>query len=334
MAVFTSVRMADLTVFLQDYALGDVLELKGIGAGIENSNYFLTTTSGQFVLTLFEKLSYEQLPYYIELMQYLAQRGVSCPEPQIRYDGTLWGVLSNKPALIATRLPGASRLMPTLADCAAIGAMQANMHLVAQRYPRQQPNLRGLDWWQSIEPLIMKHLTPEVSTLWRDELSTQAKLAQHIDYVNLPYGAVHADLFRDNVLFDDDGHPAVFDFYFAGHDRWLFDVAVTLNDWCIVRENTHYSSGELDFARVAAHLQAYQQIRPFTNDEHRLFPMILRAAAMRFWTSRLYDFYLPRPADVLKPHDPTHFERILIARREAVPTLAFFLEYPCNHRVQ
>ena len=183
------------------------------------------------------------------------------------------------------------------------------MHLVGRDYDRQQPNLRGLPWWNETVPVVLPHIGEEQQALLRSELAYQNHIAESSEYAALPRGPVHADLFRDNVMFDGEELTGFFDFYFAGVDTWLFDLSVCLNDWCI-----DLPSGVHDAARAQAMLDAYQSVRPLTAAERTLLPAMLRAGALRFWISRLWDFYLPREASMLKPHDPTHFERVLRER--------------------
>ena len=214
-----------------------------------------------------------------------------------------------KPASIVTKLAGASQLTPKPVHCAAVGAMLAKMHLAGQDFGIHQPNLRGLDWWLATAPVVLPYLPETAQHLLSTEIHAQASFATSASYRALPRGPIHADLFRNNVMFDGEKLTGFFDFYFAGCDTWLFDVAVTINDWCIDLE-----SGALDDARVRALLDAYHAVRPFNEDEKISWQPMLQAAALRFWLSRLYDFYLPREAEMLTPHDPTHFERILRLR--------------------
>ncbi|GAB5095354.1 MULTISPECIES: homoserine kinase [unclassified Caballeronia] len=320
MAVFTPVSDAELGDWLQHYDLGDVVELRGIQSGIENSNFFLTTTRGEYVLTIFENLTATQLPFYLDLMRHLAAHRVPVPDPMPRSDGSLFGMLHGKPAAIVTKLEGAPELKPTPAHCIEVGQMLARMHLAGRDFPRHQPNLRSLAWWQENLPAIVDFLSAPQRELIESELVHQAAFFTSADYAALPDGPCHCDLFRDNVLFapgrDHARLGGFFDFYFAGVDKWLFDVAVTVNDWCVDLE-----SGALDPARVDAMLRAYQTVRPFTPAEERHWNDMLRAGAMRFWVSRLYDFYRPREAQMLKPHDPGHFERILRERVKAAASL-------------
>ncbi|HUH39322.1 MAG TPA: homoserine kinase [Castellaniella sp.] len=315
MAVFTPVSEDDARLLLQRYELGELVALRGITAGIENTNYFLDTTRGEYVLTLFEVLTAAQLPFYIELMHHLAQRGVPVPQPQTLCDGSRLTELHGKPTAIVTRLSGGYEPEPSPSHCALAGRTLAQAHLAGQDFSIHQPNLRGLPWWRETAPKLHTFLNAGQLRLLNEALDEQVDFADGPAYAQLPQGPAHCDLFRDNVLFDgtyDSPHMGGFiDFYFAGCDTWLFDVAVSVNDWCIQR-----STGALIRKRLDAWLQAYHEVRPFTPAEHAAWPILLRGAALRFWISRLYDFYLPRPAQTLKPHDPRHFERILRLRTQ------------------
>jgi len=313
MAVFTEVSLAQAQDLMDRLALGRVQELRGIGAGIENTNYFVTTERGEYVLTLFERLSFEQLPFYLRLMKHLARRGVPVPDPQPDATGEILHQVAGKPAAVVQKLRGRHQLAPDVFHCEQLGAQLARMHLAGQDFELNQPHLRGLIWWAEVVPLVRPHLSESQAQLIQNELAFQQQIASSQVYSELPRGPIHADLFRDNVMFE--GLPGreqlsgLFDFYFAGVDTWLFDLAVCLNDWCI-----DLASGRLDEARASALVRAYESVRPMSGAEHRLLPAMLRAAALRFWVSRLWDFHLPREASLLKPHDPRHFERVLRER--------------------
>ncbi|RJG15372.1 homoserine kinase [Massilia cavernae] len=314
MAVFTAVGLGDLTQWIKQFPLGNAVALKGIASGIENSNFFLTTERGEYVLTIFENLGFDQLPFYLKLMRHLAERGIPVPAPVANDQGELVVALHGKPASIVSKLEGSSQMAPQPAHCAAVGAMLARMHLAGRDFPMEQPNLRGLGWWNETTPKVLPFLTAANDHLLRAEMHFQEAFAGSAHYCALPHGPVHADLFRNNVMFVGTRLTGFFDFYFAGCDTWLFDVAVTLNDWCI-----DLDTGVIDQARARAMLDAYHAERPFTEDERASWQQMLRAAALRFWLSRLYDLHLPREAELLTPHDPSHFERIL---RERIATPA------------
>lgn len=309
MAVFTPLDEAEVDTWLARFDLGTRTDLQGIASGIENTNYFLTTTQGQFVLTLFERLRPEQLPFYLGLMHHLAAHGIPVPDPMPDQTGQTLHALKGKPAALVTRLKGRSQLQPQATHCAQVGHWLARMHLAARDYTGSQPNLRGLAWQSRTIPEILPYLSTDQRALISTELAHQTATAASAAYASLPRSAVHADLFRDNVLFEGDALSGVFDFYFAGVDTWVFDLAVALNDWCI-----HLDTGAFDAPRRDALMQAYLAVRPLSDAEHSLLPDALRAAALRFWTSRLADYHLPRDAHLLTPHDPAHFERVLRQR--------------------
>lgn len=319
MAVFTKVELEDITQWIKQFPIGNALALKGIASGIENSNFFLTTENGEYVLTIFENLGFEQLPFYLSLMRHLAERGIPVPAPVANGQGELVVPLHGKPTAIVSKLEGSSQMAPQAVHCAAVGAMLAKMHLAGRDFPMQQPNLRGLDWWNETTPKVLPFLSDADAHLLRAEMHFQQAYAGCDQYQALARGPVHADLFRNNVMFVGDRLTGFFDFYFAGCDTWLFDMAVTVNDWCV-----DLDTGVFDETRVRAILDAYHAVRPFTRDEKASWQPMLRAAALRFWLSRLYDLYLPRPAQMLTPHDPTHFERIL-RERIATPAPELFI---------
>ena len=339
MAVYTDVGFDEANALVQRLGLGALLSLKGIQGGIENTNYFASTEKGEYVLTLFERLGAEQLPYYLCLMKHLAAHGIPVPEPvadpeisssdahpltfSTNTPCELLHVVAGKPAAVVQRLSGHSELTPTPAHCAELGSWLARMHLAGRDFARVQPNLRGLSWWNDTAPVVLPHLDPSQSALLRSELAYQNHIAASSTYAALPRGPVHADLFRDNAMFAPDT-PAdaprlsgVFDFYFAGTDTWLFDLAVTLNDWAV-----DLPTGGPHAERTNTLLDAYMAVRPLNGAERALLPAMLRAAALRFWISRLWDFHLPREASMLKAHDPTHFERVLRHRAAAPAAVA------------
>jgi homoserine kinase type II len=310
MAVYTEVGFAEADALCQRLGLGPLTDLQGIHSGIENTNYYATTARGQWVLTLFERLDATQLPYYLRLMQHLAARGIPVPSPQADAGGSLVQHVADKPAAMVTRLPGSHRLRPDAGHCAQVGQMLARMHSAAADFPLHQAHLRGLAWWTETAPLVLPYLPADRAELLRSELAFQQTLAASAVGQALPRGPIHADLFRDNAMFDDTAGPdrlcGFFDFYFAGTDALLFDVAVCLNDWC-----TDAVSGDLDHGLATAFTDAYRSERPLDSAERRALPAMMRAAALRFWISRLWDWHLPRPAALLAPKDPGHFERVL-----------------------
>lgn len=327
MAVYTALDEPELALWLANHGVGTLVEWTGISAGIENSNFFVTTTRDgverRFVLTLFERLHADALSFYLSLMQHLARHAVPCPAPTPDRDGSLFAMLADKPAALVTRLPGHAVVEPSTLHCAAIGTALATLHDAGRSFAMHQENPRGIAWWEAAAVRVREFLTDAQIALLDDEM-TMLSSTWGATVKMLPQGPIHADLFRDNALFVDasGGVPVlggIIDFYFAGCDAWLFDVAVCANDWCV-----DLASGAFDAQRLDAFLAAYRAVRPFTAEEENAWSMMLRAAALRFWLSRLDDLHRPRPAQLLKPHDPTHFERILRRRRDEAkrPTAA------------
>jgi len=302
-SVFTPVSEADLAQWLRNYSLGELRVCEPIEAGIENTNYFVTTTQGRYVLTLFERLPAEELPFYLQLMAHLARHGIPCPAPIADLSDRYLGVLNGKPAALVTRLPGRSLQDPHPAHCAELGALLARMHLAGRSYSAFLENPRGPKWWRLAARDVAPFLDDAKRKLLEAELAFQAEQR----FPDLPRGPVHADLFRDNTLWEDGRISGVVDFYFAGVDCFLYDVAVCANDWCL-------DGAGLQAERLRAFLGAYNAVRPFTAHERAAWLAMLRAAALRFWLSRLYDLYLPRPGMLVHAHDPEHFRRILEAR--------------------
>jgi homoserine kinase type II len=310
MAVYTDVDTAAATQLLQRLDAGALISMTGCAGGIENTNYFVHTDRGAWVLTVFERLGFDQLPFYLGLMQHLALKGLPVPRPRTDAQGNFLHAIAGKPAALVNLLPGASVDAPLLAHCSLLGVTLAHLHDGALDYPARQPNLRGLEWWAATAPVVRPHLDTDLAARVDAELDYQRGFHAAAATQALPRGPVHADLFRDNALFD--GPPdaprlsGVFDFYFAGVDHHVYDLAVCLNDWCI-----DLASGRLETGRAEALLRAYRRHRPMSPAELRALPAMRRAAALRFWLSRLADWHLPRTATLLKPKDPTHFERVL-----------------------
>ncbi len=301
MAVFTSVSAAELAAWLNEYSLGRLLEMHGISSGIENTNYFVTTSNGRFVLTLFEILGSDELPFYLNLMAHLARHGIPCPNPVANRRNQFLGTLKGKPACIVTRLNGKSTTTPNNAHCASVGAMLAQMHIAGQSFSQVMPNPRGAAWRAATAPLVRPFLDVQQTAL----LESEVALHQQQHFGRLPQGVIHADLFRDNVLLEDDRVGGLIDFYFACSDALLYDLAITVNDWCID------AGGIVDAAKTRALLRAYHAVRPLLDKEREAWPVLLRLAALRFWLSRLYDKFRPRDGELIHAHDPRHFERIL-----------------------
>jgi homoserine kinase type II len=305
MSVYTTVTPEDLAAWLTRYALGAVHSLEPIAAGIENTNYFLTADKGRYVLTLYERLPPEELPFYLNLMAHLARAGVTAPAPEPDRTGALWSFLNGKPASIVARLEGSPVMVPDVAHCAAVGEALGNLHVAAKHYRGSLGNRRGLGWWRQAARAVRPFLSPEQNALVAAELKHQSALAK----IKLPRGAIHGDLFCDNVLFVDGRVSGIIDFGFAATDALAYDLAITVNDWCTLAGEQ--AAGALDADRTRALVATYDRVRPLTFDERAHWGNLLRAASLRFWLSRLYDLHLPRPGELTHAHDPSAFERIL-----------------------
>ncbi len=307
MSVFTRVSDSDAGSLLGRFDLGQLQSLEGIASGIENTNYFLSTDRQRFVLTLFELLKPEELPFFLNLMAHLADHGIPCPHPMTDRSGAMLQEVNGKPASIVTRLSGRSIEHPDAGQCAAVGTMLARIHLAGASFPMQRDNPRAASWWKQLAPRLLPVLSQEDVALLQAEIRYQSLHRLQ----DLPRGIIHADLFRDNVLFDHDQLTGVIDFYFACTDTWLYDLAITVNDWCVTAD------GGLDELRCMAMLEAYHQIRPLIPLERGAWPVVLRAAALRFWVSRLHDLHFPREGEITHAKNPDHFRNILQLRIEA-----------------
>ena len=313
MSVYTPVSSDELATWLTRYALGEVRAFEPIAAGIENTNYFLTADKGRFVLTLYERVPAEELPFYLNLMAHLARAGVHAPAPEADRSGALWSFLNGKPAGLVTRLDGKPVLRPDAAHCGAVGEALGRMHVAVANYRGRLSNRRGPGWWRQAARAARPFLSAEQNALLASELKFQTGFAK----MKLPRGAIHGDLFCDNVLFEDHRVSGIIDFGFAATDVLAYDLAITVNDWCTVADAEQ--SGFLDSLHVDALVRAYAKQRPLSAEERTVWPALLRAAALRFWLSRLYDMHLPRAGELTHAHDPAVFERILRARVAASP---------------
>lgn len=306
MSVYTLVERDELAAWLQPLELGELTDHAGIAAGMQNSNYFVTTAQGRFVLTLFESIAPPALDFYLALMAHLADRSIPCPQPLADRQGRRWRPLAGQPAALLSCLPGAAIEVPTAAHCHALGEMLARLHLAGADMPNALPNPCGAAWRQTTGAALLPLLAPAEAALLADELAFQA--AQ--DFSALPRGVIHADLFRDNVLWDDCGRlSGVLDFYFAGEDCLLFDLAVVANDWCF------------NGATLAELLAGYAAHRPLSEAEKVAWPAMQRAAALRFWLLRLEVRHRPRGGEVVTVKDPEHFGRLLQRLRLAPAAL-------------
>lgn len=306
MSVYTRVDEATLRGWLSNFRVGPLESHAGIAGGVENTNYFVDTASGRYVLTLFERLSEAEASRYLGLMAHLATERVSCPRPMVDRDGRHLGMICGKPAAIVSRIPGQDVALPSPAHCAAIGAWLATMHAAQESFAPRWPNPRGAVWRADAAARVRRFLDPQQLSVLDSALAAEDRLAS-LD--NLPRGIVHADLFRDNALFADVGNAVlggVIDFYFAGEDALLFDLAVVANDWCAEGDRP-------DQERERALLAAYAAKRPLTDGECTAWPTMRQVAALRFWLSRLLDAHAPREGEMVLTKNPAEYERLLVA---------------------
>jgi homoserine kinase type II len=304
MSVYTTVTEDELDAWLARYNAGKLAGFSPIAAGIENSNYYVTTEFGQFVLTLYERLPAEELPFYLNLCAHLAREGVAVPAPEPDRTGALFSILNGKPASLTKRVVGEPAMTPTDAHRQAAGAALARLHLASMSYRARLTNRRGPAWWRQAARAVRPFLSPVQNELLNDEIRFQVGYGKE----KLPRGAIHGDLFRDNVLFDRTRVAGIIDFGFAATDYYAYDLAVAVNDWC------SGADGALHADEVAAFVGAYDAVRPLAAEERAQWPALLRAAALRFWLSRLYDLHLPRGGVLTHAHDPEAFERLLRCR--------------------
>lgn len=321
MAVFTEVSEPDVQSLLDRLKLGCLLKLDGILQGTENSNFFVECSHGSFVLTLFERQPREQIVFSLSLMRHLKSKGLPVPEPLPAADsGELMHTVQGRDASLVSRLPGSSVLEPTTQHCTLAGKALASLHLAGQDFARAKPNPHGLDWCKSALAQIESNLSDEQLHLMQKEILYQEDIAVGGEFRAVPSGPIHADLFRDNALFE---HPqreprlsGIFDFYFSGCNALLFDVAVCMSDWCLTEDGRSGCD-----EKAAAFLAGYQDLRKLNGSEKRLLNAMLRAAALRFWLSRAIDFHKPRKAKLLNVRGTEQFESLLrhrIARPFAV----------------
>jgi homoserine kinase type II len=312
MSVYTTVTGDELEAWLARYNVGKLAGLSPIAAGIENSNYFVTTEFGQFVLTLYERLPAGELPFYLNLTAHLARAGASVPAPEPDRSGALFSILNGKPASLVRRVVGAPAMTPSNAQRGAAGAALATLHRASASYRARLGNRRGPAWWRQAARAVRSFLTPQQNELLAAAIRDQVGYGKE----KLPKGAIHGDLFRDNVLFVGERVAGIIDFGFAATDYFAYDLAVAVNDWC------SDAQGALAADQVAAFVGAYDAVRPLTPEERAQWPALTRAAALRFWLSRLYDLHLPRPGALTHAHDPAEFERMLRDRVANLPRLA------------
>ncbi len=315
MSVYTTVTQQDLEPFLERYSIGRCRALEPIAAGITNTNYRLDTDAGDYVLTLYEHHSDDELDYILGLQRHLGGNGVRCAMPLEDRRGELFSNLNQRPAAIIERLPGQDVAAPTAAHCHEAAGELARLHLAGSDYHAYRPNPRGLDWLHAARDMLADRLSAD------DREAVDVALAeyQRNDTEGLAQGAIHADLFRDNALFERGQLYGFIDFDYACVDSYAFDLAVMLNDWC------NDGAGDLDSELTTALLQGYQAVRRLDTAEVGALPLLLRIAALRFWLSRLYDQTFPQPGEMTYSKSPDEFRSLLERRTAGGDTLASLL---------
>lgn len=308
MSVFTAVTIDEAQEFITAYNIGDIIDFQDIAAGVENSNFFVTTTQGRYVLTIFEKIPRDDLDFYMGLMAHLHQKQFACAAPIKTGAGVVLRTLKGKPAALVARLGGNDIAHPNVNDCFAVGKALADMHQAAADFALPMQNWRGLSWWRREADSLKNLANPAECALLASEIAFQSDF----DQLTLPRGVVHADLFRDNILWDDhaDLHrPQMIDFYFACHEWLIWDVAITVNDWCL--DFSAYPQAKLNPAYTTALLAGYTSVRTFLPAERQVWSRMLRAAALRSWLGRLGYCYYPRTSTLTHNKDHHYSERLL-----------------------
>ena len=316
MSVFTPVSRPELETFLAPYELGRLLDFQGIAAGTENSNFFVSLEKGEFVLTLIERGPAEDMPFFIELLDVLHAADMPVPYAVRDREGHGLRELCGKPALLQPRLSGKHVKAPNNQHCAQVGELLAHIHLATRERIIERRTDRGLDWMLESGDELLPSLNQEQTGLLRPAL---AEITAHkAQILALPKANLHADLFRDNVMFEGTHLTGLIDFYNACSGPMLYDIAITVNDWCLDEQ------GGIDLPRAQALLGAYAALRPFTAAEAQLWPVMLRVACVRFWLSRLIAAQAFAGMDVMI-HDPSEFEVRLAQRQQVALKLPFAL---------
>jgi homoserine kinase type II len=305
MAVYTDVSAEDLADFLADYDLGALLSYKGIAEGVENSNFLVHTTRGHFILTLYEKrVAPEDLPFFLALMEHLAARGITCPQPVKNQKGDMLGFVAGRPAALVTFLDGMWIRRPASNHCAALGEALARLHLAGADFPLKRRNALSADGWR---PLYVASAAgaDSVQPGLRETIEKELTLLESAWPSGLPQGVIHADLFPDNVFFLGDKLSGLIDFYFACTDTLAYDVAICLNAWCFEPDHAY------NVTKGRALLQGYVSARALSIEERAALPLLARGAALRFLLTRLVDWLNVPPGALVRPKDPLEYFRKL-----------------------
>jgi homoserine kinase type II len=305
MAVYTDVTAEDLAAFLAGYDIGELLAYKGIAEGVENSNFLVHTSRGNFILTLYERrVAVHDLPFFLALMEHLAQRGITCPQPVKNRKGEVLGRVAGRPAAIITFLDGMWIRRPSAGHCAALGGALAGLHLAGLDFERRRANTLSVDGWRPLYEFCRKR----ANEVQRDLDTLLAKELDHLESAwprQLPQGVIHADLFPDNVFFLGDRLSGLIDFYFACTDALAYDVAICLNAWCFEADHSY------NVTKGRGLLAAYAAVRPLAAAEREALPLLARGAAMRFLLTRLVDWFDVPSGALVRPKDPLEYFRKL-----------------------
>lgn len=306
MSVYTPVSSAELELFLTAYPVGALVSYSGIESGITNSNFWLKTEAGDFVLTLFEHHQPAELDYILGLQHHLAEQGVACATPVVDELMRYYSTLNNRPAAINNRITGEVCRQLTARHCASIGSELAKFHMAGKSYAKARSNPCGGAWRSTIQQLVSPLLQADERKLLQDELKAYQSVEKH----RLPSGPTHCDLFHDNCLFESDHFNGIIDFDYACNEAFIYDLAIALNDCCIREDGSFIKSFRDSF------LMAYSSIRPLQTIEQDMLGLMLRLAATRFWLSRLHDKYFPLAGEMTFTKDPDEFKKILLLRRD------------------
>lgn len=310
MSVYTSLSLPQLKQLLAQHDLGEILSYEGISDGIENTNYRIQTDAGRYILTIFEQYKATDLPYFLQLMAFLRSQGLTVPDPVADTRQQVLMSWQSKPAALFNHLSGQSNFHPQIEHCRQIGSALGQFHRLGQQFPLYKSNEWGSQWIQQTgNVLLQDSLDENDAQLLADELIFQKK---HRDQT-LPRGVIHADLFRDNVLFDENHLSGILDFYTACNAPLLFDLAVTVNDWC---SNDDEPDSYLHYAKAKALIEAYEQVRPLKDKERQYWPVMLRVAALRFWLSRLLYRQSRQEAHLFQDKNPDVLKYLLLKHRE------------------
>jgi homoserine kinase type II len=319
-AVYTEVTDEELSAFIATYDIGNVLSFKGIAEGVENTNYFLHTSAGSYIVTLYEKRVREaDLPFFLGLMEHLAGRGLTCPQPIRNRRGSALGRLAGRPAAIINFLDGLSIRRPTPRHCRAVGEALAELHLAGRDYPMQRPNALSRAGWPALFEAAERdadRVAPGLAERTRRELQEVSAAWPE----GLPSGIIHADLFTDNVFFIGEAVSGVIDFYFACTDAFAYDLAICLNAWCFEPDLS------FNITKGRAMISGYQTIRPLTEPEIAALPILCRGSALRFMLTRLVDWLNVPPGALVKPKDPLEYDRKLAFHRRVTSAADYGLE--------